>query len=575
MKKMVLNFLMALALAGIIVSTGCVTPPAEDNTEVVVDDTTEVDEEVVLTVVAIQTKGFVNNFNPFNLEVGYRQARDWIYAPLYIFNLMDSTKDFPWLATDMTYSEDLKTLTVKLRDDIKWSDGENFTADDVVFTAMLKKEYPKLIMHPYWDTEDGGNGILSGVEKVDDYTVNFYLKEANSLAHMPIGELYTVPEHIWSKLDDPVAFQNENPVGNGPFTEMTDFQPTGYSLKQNPYYFMADELDIDVVKFPQYDTNEELLNAAANGDVDWIGCGVSNAEEDLTGRNTDMKYWFVPESVVNLQLNTTRKPFDNLEFRKAMTIAIDREALHEATYGLSIKATYPIGLGDFYKSWYDHDRLGQYKYLMEHNMELAAEILDNAGFVDQDGDGWRDNLDGSELTFDLSVPATWTDWVNSMEVIANNLQAIGVNAILDPTEEGEWFGDIASANFDVYIMWGLLSATPWDAYWRTFNPDNMKQDGMYSLAIHQMKLPKMMDLLDEFSQTVDAEAKRDIMGQAQELVAQNLPIISLFSNPSWYEYSTARFEGWVTKDNPYAWPVIHPGNPARVVVLHNLKPKAN
>ena len=106
-------------------------------------------------------------FNP--LAPNPRQGFFFIYEPLAVFNAVDGGKATWWLATDGKYSDDLKTYTITLRKDVKWSDGEAFNAGDVAFTLDLIKKYPALDGGAIWD-------LLDSYKKVDDFTVQFNLK---------------------------------------------------------------------------------------------------------------------------------------------------------------------------------------------------------------------------------------------------------------------------------------------------------------------------------------------------------------------------------------------------------------
>ena len=91
------------------------------------------------------------NFNPY--APSPRQGTvTMIYEPLTVFNAPDGGKPTPWLAEDVSYSDDLMTLVVKLRQGVKWSDGEDFNADDVVFTANLLQEFPGLDRPGLWSS---------------------------------------------------------------------------------------------------------------------------------------------------------------------------------------------------------------------------------------------------------------------------------------------------------------------------------------------------------------------------------------------------------------------------------------
>lgn len=135
-----------------------------------------------------------------------------LYSPLYMYNA-DGINYF--LAESMTPSEDNLTYTAKLRKDVKWSDGEPFTADDVVFTyeEMLKEEnagwaYSQLIF----------NGKPLKIEKVDDYTVNFILPEVSAPAMELLANIFIMPKHVYEgETNFENSEKNATPVGTGPY----------------------------------------------------------------------------------------------------------------------------------------------------------------------------------------------------------------------------------------------------------------------------------------------------------------------------------------------------------------------
>ncbi len=192
-------------------------------------------------------------------------------------------------------------------------------------------------------------------------------------------------------------------------------------------------------------------------------------------------------------------------------MAIDRGTLVDiATFGLTTPAEYPIGEGMFYKDWIDKEALAPYQYLMEYNPDEAAKaVLDAAGFVDKDGDGWRDNPDGTPIAFKMAVPAGWDDWVNTLQTVSENLQDIGVNAEMETPEEGAWFDNIPTGNFDVYIMWTNLSSTPWFTYYSMFNPRSMNPGTLNEQAMHQMHIPAIEAALADISATADTAVQKE------------------------------------------------------------------
>lgn len=531
--------------------------------------------EVLIRIAPVHTDAHVENYNPYNLTGPHAYVQDFAYEPLWIDNVWHPDNDFPALATSYEVGADLKSVTYHLREGVKWSDGEPFTADDVVFTFNYAKAHLDFPIGYDIYSAEKDTGSIVDVVAVDDHTVRFDLKAADSLARLNIGPVFPLPEHIWKDIADPVNYANPKVVATGPFTEVRDFSRNAFKLCKNPLYRDAADVKIDCIEYPQLSDNLQVIAAITNGDLDWATDGITDPEITYASKSPDNHYWLPPDAGTNLQLNTTKAPFNNLEFRKAMSMAIDRGTLVDiATFGLTTPAEYPIGEGMFYRDWIDTAALAPYQYLMEYNPDAAKKVLDAAGFVDKDGDGWRDNPDGTPIAFKMAVPAGWDDWVNTLQTVSENLQDIGINGEMETPEEGAWFDNIPTGNFDVYIMWTNLSSTPWFTYYSMFNPRSMVPGTLNEQAMHQMKIPGIEADLAAISATADVAVQKEKITSVMTQVAENLPVITLFSNPAWYEYSTRNFTGWPDADN--AW--SRPNNPAgiheRVKVLLSLTPVA-
>ena len=197
-----------------------------------------------MTVNVEQVSTWVRNFNPFSPDVRY-PAQTGMYEPLMIYN--KATGELvPWLATEYTWNADNTVLTFKIRQGVKWSDGQPFTAKDVIFTFDLLKNNPALATV--------ATGILTDyVESYsapDDFTVEFKFKTVYTPALYDLANQYIVPEHIWKDISDPVTFTNENPVGTGPFTEVTRFEDQIYVVEKNPYYWQEGKPYFQGLRYP-------------------------------------------------------------------------------------------------------------------------------------------------------------------------------------------------------------------------------------------------------------------------------------------------------------------------------------
>ncbi|MEI9983652.1 MAG: ABC transporter substrate-binding protein [Aliidongia sp.] len=161
------------------------------------------------------------------------------------------------------------------------------------------------------------------------------------------------PRHIWSKVDDPVTFTNENPVGTGPMTEVRRFTSQIYMQCRNPHYWDAQDLKVDCLSFPQVGTNEQLLTAAAAGSIDWFGAFLRILSALMSRPiRTITATGFPPGGTVAININfdspdaDNRKAFRDLNFRRAVSMAIDRAAIVDiAGYGYPTVNDYASGLG--------------------------------------------------------------------------------------------------------------------------------------------------------------------------------------------------------------------------------------
>nr|WP_316650650.1 ABC transporter substrate-binding protein [uncultured Gellertiella sp.] len=530
---------------------------------------------VVLKLAPSHFDAMAENFNPYNLQVNASLVQDFAYLPLWIYNVRDPAHDYPAIATSFDVAPDLKSVTYHLRPDMQWSDGKPLTAHDVVFTFDYAAAHPDFTVG--FDRHDAaaGTGNIVNAEALDEHTVRFNLKNPDSLAHFGIGIIMPLPEHIWKDVADPARFENKKPVGSGPWTEVTNYARSSFELCRNTHFYGNKDNRIDCLQFPQYATNEQVIAAITSGDLDWAGDGMTDPDQTYTPLSPDNHFWLPPDADVDLMFNTTRKPFDNLAFRQAVSNAIDRETLVTiSTFNLTTRTRYPVGTGDAYKPWLNEAALAPYKGLMDYDPDRAREILDKAGFIDKDGDGWRDTPDGKPVEFGISVPADWTDWANAVQSITENLQDVGIHANVKAVNEGAWFDVFPGGDYDAYIMYTTLDPTPLITYKAMFNPATMVPGHIRELSVHQMRMPAVEDELKKAAATLDHAAQQQAVTNIQKLVAENLPVISLFGNPMWYQYSTRHFDGWVTEKNATMRPNLWVGTHERVIHALQLVPKA-
>lgn len=526
--------------------------------------------QTVLTVNIEPATTWVRNFNPFNQTSARQSTLDFIYEPLVVFNRFDSNKPVFRLAEGFTLSEDLKSIEFKLRRDLKWSDGQPLTAEDVKFSFELVKKFPALDFVSIWTQIDG-------VEAVDPQTVRFAMKQPTSLAAETLVQIPIVPQHTWKDVADPVTFANETPVGSGPMTEITRFTGQTYDQCRNPNYWDAAHLKVDCMRFPQLADNNQILTATVDGTLDWGVSFIPDIEKVYVAKDPEhFHYWYSPSSMVAFVFNQesanadNKKAFSDLKFRQAVSMALDRQGMVDiAGYGYPTLNQDPGLMGELYKSWADPSIAADFGKFATYDEAAAAALLDEAGYVDKDGDGLRDNPDGTKIAFSIIVPASWTDWIDTVNIAVDNMKAVGIDAKIETPEEAVWSQNLIDGKFDAAINSLPAAASPYYPYKRAFTQADKGKTRFTSQRWFNADVEK---LIGEFTHTADLEKQKEIMNKAQRIVAENLPMLPVFNNPNWYQYNTTRFTGWATEENPFVNPAITNNNRARLLNLLALQP---
>lgn len=502
-----------------------------------------------------QATPFVRNFNPYAPDPT-RWTQGSMYETLLVYNPVDGGVPTPWLAADFEWADDLLSLTFTLQEGVQWNDGEEFNADDVVFSFELIDEFPAI-------DRGGILGWYDSVEKVDDYTVKVNLSEVYTLAPEVIASnVWIVPEHDWSDVEDPVTFTNPEPVATGMLATVGNLTDQVLELCRNENYWQVAEDGepypyIECIRHPLYPGNDPANLAAVNGELDWIGNFIADIDATYVAADPENHhYYFWPGgATVQLYANTTMAPYDDVEFRRAMSAAIDYEAVTSiGMYGYT-EPSNAVALGPRYETWVSNEALEKAAEmgLAAYNPDLAEEILDAAGYVDADGDGWRDMPSGDPIQFEVQVVNGWSDWVTSVQIISENFQDIGLNATMVTPDFGAWLANLQNGSYEVSIGWGTAGNTPWDHFRNIMDSSLIGEDGTANGQLWGRWTSEEADaLINEFTKTADAEEWANIVDRLQMLYVENVVTIPLFPGPTWYEYTTHRFTGWPTEENYYA-----------------------
>ena len=484
-------------------------------------------------------------FNPFLKEADTRwPSVAGIYEPLIVYNRATGAY-VPWLATSFRWSADNTKLRFAVRSAVVWSDGTPFTARDVAFTFGLMRRVPALDPQGLWQ-------FLESVTAEGAATVEFTFKRTYTPGLAVIGTQPIVAEHKWKDVAQPASFDDPNPVGTGPFTEVRRFEPTVYELGRNTKYWQSGKPAVGTLRVPLYRSNEEIVQALAKGELDWASLFLPDIEANWVAKNPSRHQYWYPDlgPTVLLELNTRRKPFDDREVRKAMSMALDRPRITtQALKGYAAPAD-PSGLAESQKRWKDTMLLASATWTTR-DVAQANRRLDAAGLV-RGSDGIRAAPGSGHLRFDLNVVQGWTDWVVAATIIRENLAEVGVDATVKPVAYGAWVDALRAGRFDMGIWFGSRGSTPYQFY-------RGQMDGVLARPIgeeaednfHRFASDEASKLLRRFEATADAGELMSLGRELQRLFVDNAPSVPLFASPLWGVFSTERFSGFPSRLNPY------------------------
>ncbi|WP_437931480.1 ABC transporter substrate-binding protein [Sorangium sp. So ce291] len=519
----------------------------------------------LVTVAREQQATWVRNFNPLLPEGNSRfPTVAGIYEPLLVYNTMRNEYT-PWLATRYSWSDGNRKLTITTRSGVKWSDGHPFSARDVSFTFALLKKHPALDLSGIWKFL---GGVTAESEDVVEFTMRRpYVPGLSYIGHQPI-----VPEHRWKDIADPVTYANESPVATGPFTEVTTFQNQVYELGKNPHYWQEGKPAVDGLRFPAYPGNDQVSMALINGEVDWAGAFVPDIEQVFVAKDpAHHHYWFpLVGGTATLYPNSTRKPFDDVRVRKAISMAIDRDQIVKIAADNYTHGADATGLDDSYERFRSEKAVAAGDWV-KLDVQRANQILDEAGYP-RGADGVR-TRNGKPLRFEINVVSGWSDWVRAVQIITQNLQSVGVEATMRAYDFSAFNEALQKGMFDMSMGWTTVEPTPYNFYRDLMSAELVKPVGdMSARNWHRFGAREADTLFRAFEAATDPAEQKRILEALQMIFVQTAPVIPLFKNPSWGEYSTKRFTGFPTMENPYA--KLTPNNPPEyLLVLTELRPR--
>lgn len=543
--------LVAVGIAAAIVLTGCAAGGTDSGNS---------EPGAALTIAKPDGAITTESNNPY---LGDSSASKYAYGKVIFESLalVNPTGDLgttPWLAESVTWNDDYTQLTAVARSGVKWSDGEDFTADDIAFS------FNQVLDGKLNDT----NALDIKSVSVDGDTVTIDFNSSKYTQQARVLHFQIVPEHIWADIADP----NTDPltgegqvVGTGPYV-LDSWTTESVTLTANPDYW-GGELSVPELHYVSYGDNAALTTALATGEADWAQAFIPQIEDSYLSADPDNKFLVSPTAGAGtLFMNLQTKPFNDPALREALAWTIDRQAYVDIAREGASEAVWSVtGLGALLEDEVIPAYAGQ-EYSVD--IDKAREVLTDAGYT-WEGETLIDP-DGEPVSFSISVPAGWSDWNTEQALIAEELkEGLGIEVKVDQPDWGGWDAARQEGTFQAIIHWLEDTGNAYGLYTSTMDPKWIV-DGKAAFNFGRFDDPAVTEALNTYANAASDSEREAALEVMQTAFVENVPAIPLGAHPLLGEFNTRNYVGWPSEDDQYA--SADPTQPAIVQILTQLQP---
>jgi peptide/nickel transport system substrate-binding protein len=383
------------------------------------------------------------------------------------------------------------------------------------FDTIIRKRYPAFV-------------VLRSVKEItvpDDLTVVITLNAPETgfvpmLAQVSSWTAKIYPKHLWECQDGfDTGPHVAAPVGSGPFKFVRWERGQVVELEANPTYFRGRPA-VDRILFRTI-TDANVARAEFDaGRIPMLPFDYAPplAEVAALQRNPNLRVVFTPSHFSrDIQLNLRRAPLDKPDVRRAIAHAIDRDAMNRLAFAGLWKTAPNASIES------QGELLNRAASFPAHDRALAEKLLDDAGLPRGQG-GWR-------FAISITHPVL-TDCRSMMEVLVQQLRAVGINARLEQFDQATWFRRMGEHNFDISCYFGRYGPDP-DAFREHFATGGGRNFMGYSNA-------ELDDLATRASAMPNSPARTALYHRIQEIVVRDIPYINLFNE----QKTTLIRNGW-------------------------------
>jgi len=478
----------------------------------------------------------INPIYSFSVDEGV--VDETLFLSLAQFEWNDKTGDLdakPMLAASWEWASDSSSIIFNLRDDVLWSDGKKFSAEDVVYTfdiysdPIVQSRYYGAFKNLYKDYEEHID-ISKTFETItpNKIKVNFVPGSASSMLDVvyPI-----IPKHIYEKLnrkDITTAEINFNPISNGAYKLKKWERNQMVILEADKKSFLYKEDMIKEIIFKIVPDYNSRITQLKKGEIDFCELVKPADTKELKNYNhlaietvKGREYDYIGLSNIDLDKYANNasiypnKFFGSRKVRQAIAYAVNKEEiLNEYLNNYGELAATPVS--SIFKSYYDKELK-----LIEFNPEKAKQLLQEEGWRDNNSNGVIEK-NGEEFTFTFYIPSGNPLREFASTVIANNLKAIGIQLKLQKLELGAFLENLYTKKMDA---WMVSSYIPVPLDLKTVWHSNLEKTPNNFSSYQSKETDKIVEALDMRISEIE---KKNLYKKFQAMIYQDCPVVFLY-----------------------------------------------
>jgi peptide/nickel transport system substrate-binding protein len=477
-----------------------------------------------------------------NVTVGYLVPEFEVWNMQYAPLVDKAAEDFspqPGLAESWEVSDDGLTVTYTLREGLLWSDGTPLTAEDVAYTINRSRDEE---WYNHFATTQNLDAVV-----IDERTVEVTSSVPDP--KLPTIDVYIVPKHVFEQYDvDALAeYDGLDGVASGPYS-LTEWRSgQDWTLVKNPNWYGRDN-GIDQVIFRVFTNPDAMVAALQQGEIDFAHNVPVSSFELLEGEDDIVTVAGMQGGFTELALNGGQggigdghPALQDINVRQAIYHAIDRDVLFErVALGIGAKGTTMSPSAD--PTWVPD--LGDELYT--YDPDRSNQLLDDAGYLDTDGDGVREMPDGSRpLEFRYVERSESENSAAIREFITEWLRDVGIATTVDVMDDTQLYDAQVAGNYDMFA-WGwtpFVDPDPMLSYFTCDEVTTDPEDAGYNDA--NWCSEEYDALYQQQKVELDPARRREIVAEMLRLFNRESTYLVLLQDADTQAYRTDRFEGWL------------------------------